>query len=310
MRIDHERGNSMGRRLSTFLIAGAVAATVAALLAAPAAAINTYNSSPAPERTETGALLVLWDTNGDGVDDSFDWHCSGAMIDRDTFLTASHCIVDWSADPSLDHFYVSLDQDVQGDLDAAAALGLSGAAEAQYFTSHGEAVEGRGIADPDYQQAQSDPHDIAVVDFAGRSRTPADVWSFTPARLPSAGQLSTLSEAQLDAAPWLAVGYGTEEAQNGPGGQTHPGGGTRLKASLGFDAINPSWVRLSMIEAQGYGGACYGDSGGPNFVTLNGTMLLAGDTVTGDTPCYATNVAYRTDTDSARSFLAPYVQLP
>jgi hypothetical protein len=300
----------MAGRLNTLLISAAAAVAAAGVLAAPAGAINTYNASPAPERTETGALLVLWDTNGDGVDDSFDWHCSGAMIDRDTFLTASHCIVDWSADPSLDHFYVSLDQDVQSELDAAAALGLSGTAEARYFLAHGEAVEGSGIADPSYQQAQSNPHDIAVVDFAHRAVTPADRWSFTPAKLPAAGQLSTLTSSQLEAAPWLAVGYGTEEASTGSGPQTHPGGGVRLKASLGFDALDPSWIRLSMIEAQGYGGACYGDSGGPNFVTLNGTMLLAGDTVTGDTPCYATNVAYRTDTDSARSFLAPYVQLP
>src|SRR5919202_3825456 len=149
----------MSRRWTTLLASAGVALLAAGVLAAPAGAINTYNASPAPERTETGALLVLWDTDGDGVDDSFDWHCSGAMIDRDTFLTASHCIVDWSADPSLDHFYVSLDQDVQSELDAAAALGLSGTAEARYFLAHGQAVEGAGIADPSYQQAQSDPHD-------------------------------------------------------------------------------------------------------------------------------------------------------
>ncbi len=300
----------MGARLTALLLTGVAAITTAGLLAAPAGAINTYNSSPAPERTETGALLVLWDTNGDGVDDSFDWHCTGAMIDNDTFLTASHCIVEWSADPSLNHFYVSLDQDVQGELDAAAALGLSGTAEAQYFLAHGEAVEGSGIADPDYTKSQSNPHDIAVVDFANWAVTPADRWSFTPARLPTAGQLSGLTQAQLSDASWLVVGYGTEEAANGGGPQTHPGGGVRLKAPLGFNSLNPSWIRLSMHEQQGDGGACYGDSGGPNFVTLNGVMLLAGDTVTGDTPCYATNVAYRTDTDSARSFLAPFVALP
>jgi len=297
-------------RLTTLLLAGVATVTTAAVLAAPAGAINSYNASPAPERTETGALLVLWDTNGDGVDDSFDWHCSGAMVDRDTFLTASHCIVDWSADPALDHFYVSLDQDVQSELDAAAALGLSGTAEAQYFVAHGEAVEGTGIADPAYTKSQSDPHDIAVVDFAGRTVTPADRWSFTPARLPSAGQLSGLTEAQLNAASWLVVGYGVQEATTGGGPQTFPGGGVRYEANLGFDSLNPSWIRLSMQQSQGYGGACYGDSGGPDFVTLNGVLLLAGDTVTGDTPCFATNVAYRTDTDSARSFLAPYVQLP
>ena len=166
------------------------------------------------------------------------------------------------------------------------------------------------LADPDYTKSQSDPHDIAVVDFAHRAVTPANRWTFTPARLPSAGQLSGLTEAQLNAASWLVVGYGVQEATTGGGPQTHPGGGARYKANLGFNSLNPSWIRLSMQESQGYGGACYGDSGGPNFVTLNGVMLLVGDTVTGDTPCFATNVAYRTDTASARSFLAPFVALP
>jgi hypothetical protein len=300
----------MTRPLRVLALGAAAAIGAGLLVSAPAHAIDSYHGSPAPERTETGALLVLWDTNGDGVDDSFDWHCSGAMIDDDTFLTASHCIVDWSADPTLDHFYVSLDQDVQSELDHAAALGLSGTAEAQYFVAHGEAVQGNGISDPAYRKAQSDPHDIAVVDFAHRAVTPADRWHFTPAKLPSAGQLSALSTSQLNALSWLVVGYGTQEAQRLPGGPTYPGGGTRMKATLGFNSLNPSWIRLAMIQSQGYGGACYGDSGGPNFTTINGVMLLVGDTVTGDTPCYATNVAYRTDTASARSFLAPYVQLP
>jgi hypothetical protein len=298
------------RRPYRLLALCAATALGSALMVAPAQAINSYNGSPAPERTEVGALLVLWDTNGDGVDDSFDWHCSGAMVDNDTFLTASHCIVDWSADPSLDHFYVSLDQDVQGELDQAAALGLSGTAEAQYFIAHGQAVEGTGIANPAYNKAQSDPGDIAVVDFAHWAVTPANRWAFTPAKLPTADQLSALSHSQLDAQSWLTVGYGTQEAQTGGGKPTHPGGGTRMKANVGFNALNPSWIRFSMIEPQGYGGACYGDSGGPNYTTLNGSMILVGDTVTGDTPCYATNVVYRTDTASARSFLAPYVQLP
>jgi hypothetical protein len=62
-----------------------------------------------------------------------------------------------------------------------------------------------------------------------------------------------------------------------------------------------------MIEAQGYGGACYGDSGGPNFATIDGELVLAGTTITGDVPCYATNVAYRMDTPSAIGFLAPFL---
>jgi hypothetical protein len=109
----------------------------------------------------------------------------------------------------------------------------------------------------------------------------------------------------------LAVGYGTEEALNGGGGKpTHPGGGVRMKAPLGFNALTKSWVKLAMNESRGFGGACYGDSGGPNFVTINGQRILAATTVTGDAQCYATNVAYRMDTPTARTFLRDYVTLP
>lgn len=38
-------------------------------------AINSYNATPAPERTEVGAFLALWDNTGDGVPDRFDWVC-------------------------------------------------------------------------------------------------------------------------------------------------------------------------------------------------------------------------------------------
>jgi hypothetical protein len=290
--------------------AAAAAAAVVALVVHPAGAINSYNAKPAPERTEVGVLLVLWDSNGDGTDDNFDWHCTGAMIDADTFLTAAHCVTDWSPDPANDHFYVSLDQDVQSELDAAQAAGLSGAAEAAYFVAHGMAVEGDEAHDPGYTKSQSNPHDIAVVDFSHRAVTPANVWTFTPAQLPTAGELDALGGRTLETLPWLVAGYGTEQAVRGPGGQTHPGGGARMEAPLSFNALTKTWVRLSMIAAQGNGGACYGDSGGPNFVTIDGTLVLAATTITGDSPCYATNVSFRTDTPTARTFLAPYVNLP
>jgi len=290
--------------------AAAAAAAVVALVVHPAGAINSYNAKPAPERTEVGVLLVLWDSNGDGTDDNFDWHCTGTMIDADTFLTAAHCVTDWSPDPANDHFYVSLDQDVQSELDAAQAAGLSGAAEAAHFVAHGMAVEGDEAHDPGYTKSQSNPHDIAVVDFSHRAVTPANIRTFTPAQLPTAGELNALGGRTLETLPWLVAGYGTEQAVRGPGGQTHPGGGARMEAPLSCNALTKTWVRLSMIAPQGNGGACYGDSGGPNFATIDGTLVLAATTITGDSPCYATNVSFRTDTPTARTFLAPYVNLP
>ncbi|HET9939427.1 MAG TPA: hypothetical protein VFQ28_11575, partial [Gaiella sp.] len=58
----------------------------------------------------------------------------------------------------------------------------------------------------------------------------------------------------------------------------------------------------------GDGGACYGDSGGPTYLGAGadeGDVVLA-VTSTGDGPCYSTNVSGRTDTPSARTFLALY----
>ncbi len=284
----------------------AVGLLVAAAI--PAGAINTYNAEAAPERTETGALMVLWDRDGDGVAERIGWSCSGAMIDADTFLTAAHCVTDWSLDPADDRFFVSLEQDVQGLIEASGLdRTTQGPALAQWFLDNGYAVEGDPYHDAGYPGTGADSHDIAVVDFADRDASPADLWTFTPATLPTEGLLSELGPRTLESLPWLVVGYGTQEATREPGGHVHNGGGSRLKAEEGFNALNNTWIRLAMVEAQGWGGACYGDSGGPNFVTIDGQLILAGTTITGDVPCYATNVAYRMDSASAQGFLAPFV---
>ena len=287
------------------LVAVTAATAAVALSAGPAAAISTYNSEPAPERTETGAFMALWDRDADGVPDRFDWVCSGAMVDDDTYLTAAHCTDDW---PEGTRFFVSLEQDVQAALDDSADL--TAAERADLFLAEGWAVEGDTAQDAGFPGPSNDTHDIGVIDFADRDVTPADVWEFTPAQLPTAGQLSDLGSRALADLTWTVVGYGTQEAQNGPGGHTHPGGGVRMQAEVGFSALNKSWVRLAMSESRDFGGACYGDSGGPNFLEVDGEMVLAGTTITGDAPCKATNVAYRTDTPQARAFLAPFVDLP
>jgi hypothetical protein len=169
-------------------------------------------------------------------------------------------------------------------------------------------VEGVAHTDPAYPGPSSDPHDIAVIQLPAAELTAR--WAFTPALLPAAGELGALGPQRLNSTSFLVAGYGTQEAERGPGGQTHPGGGVRMKAPVTFDALNASWVRLAMTEPQGNGGACYGDSGGPNFATLGGRLVLVATTITGDTPCYATNVSYRLDSPAARAFLSGFVTLP
>jgi Trypsin len=298
----------MRKPITVAALAAATAAASVVAVTAPAGAINSYNATPAPERTEVGAFFALWDDEGDdGVVDRFDWVCSGAMIDDDTFLTAAHCTDDWPAGTT---FYVSLTQDVQTPLDAAVARGLTATAIRDLFLRRKLVVQGDAFQDPGFPGTSSDAHDIGVLDFSARQTDPQDVWDFTPATLPTAGLFDQLGSRTLEQLDWMVVGYGLEEAHNGAGGQTFPGGGVRLKAPESFSALNATWLRLAMNESQDLGGACYGDSGGPNYVTIDGGLILASTTITGDVPCYATNVTYRTDTETARTFLADFVALP
>ncbi|MDQ1048190.1 trypsin-like serine protease [Streptomyces sp. V4I2] len=298
------RATTMARTTTLARITAVTAAACAAVLATalPSSAINSYNATPAPERTEVGALIATWDNDANpATPDRVDWVCSGTMIDGNTFLTAAHCTTDWPANV---RFYVSLDQDVQAGLDAAATK-FPGDPAAQ---AGAVGVQGVAHSDPAYPGPASDTHDIAVVELPDRQMKAR--WAYTPATLPTADQFGALGPQGLNAVDWFVAGYGTQEAVNGPGGQTHPGGGVRMKAPVTFDALNNAWIRLAMTAPQGNGGACYGDSGGPNFAVVGGKTILAATTITGDTPCYATNVTYRLDTPGARAFLSPFVKLP
>jgi hypothetical protein len=79
-----------------------------------------------------------------------------------------------------------------------------------------------------------------------------------------------------------------------------------------LNSVTTSWLRMSQNASTGNGGTCYGDSGGPNFLRAGATEtnIVAGTTITGDTPCRSTNVDYRLDSPSARAFLGQYVTLP
>ena len=153
-------------------------------------------------------------------------------------------------------------------------------------------------ADPLYPGNQSDAHDIAVVVLDKA------VKGITPARLPEAGSLSNLTGTQR----FTSVGYGAYEVTNEPGGHRYLYDDRRMVATGELNAVNKTWLRISMNPSTGNGGTCYGDSGGPNF--LGTTDIVAAITITGDAVCRSTNVDYRLDTESARAFLGGFVPLP
>jgi len=198
-------------------------------------------------------------------------YCSGTLISPTVFVTAAHCGEDGErVGVTFDSAYQAGDPVHYGTLQA----------------------------DPLYSQVQSDPHDIAVVVFDQA------ISGITPAELPAAGSLSRLPKNHT----FTSVGYGAYEVTNGPGGHQYLYDDVRMRATGTLNATNRSWLRISGNPSTGNGGTCYGDSGGPNF--LGTTQTVAAITITGDAVCRATNVTYRLDTESARSFLAEYVELP
>jgi hypothetical protein len=134
------------------------------------------------------------------------------------------------------------------------------------------------------------------------------IHGITPARLPTLGQFDRVDKDQQ----FTVVGYGGQEPVNQPGGPVIGYLDIREFAVASFNAVGPGYMRLSQNPATGDAGACYGDSGGPNFLGAGAdeTNIIAGTTITGDVWCKATNVIYRLDTSSARDFLGLFVTLP
>jgi V8-like Glu-specific endopeptidase len=246
-------------------------ALLAVLALATGAAAITNGGPDGNGHPEVGALLAP-QAYSDGT-----WEtCTGTLISPTVFLTAAHC------DQGVSRVAVTFDS--------------------VYDAKTGNTYWGTWHADPAYNQAQSDPHDIAVVVFDKA------VKGIAPARLPKLGSLNNLRVGD----GITAVGYGAQSVTMGAGGATFHYADIRYVATGSVNAMNSAWIRASMNPSTGDGGTCYGDSGGPNFLGAGATEtnIIAGTTITGDFVCRATNVDYRLDTFSAQSFLAHYVTLP
>lgn len=223
--------------------------------------------------------------------------CSGTLIAPTVFLTAAHCTQFFTDDLAARGFtaFVSFDNPIPfGDLTDLKKTNLIPVTQV--------------ITNPNFSQRQSDSGDIGVLILPVRSTR-----GITPATLPSLGLLDQLSEkGGLKDAVFTAVGYGLQNRVVGGGVPFFQDMNPipRMFAFSSFDGLSPGYLRLSQNPATGDGGTCFGDSGGPNFLDVDGKQTLAATTVTGDSVCRATNVDYRLDTSAAREFLSQFVTLP
>ncbi len=193
-------------------------------------------------------------------------YCSGTLISSRIFVTAAHCGSNGSA------VQVTFEENV-----ATAVTLINGT-----FYSH-----------PEYRSQRQYVFDVAVVVLD------------TDVILPVYGQLPTVDSSKKlpRNTPITIVGYGVSE-------RVFPEGGghwffyrlnSRNFAVGSHTATSAHWIHISQNPAQGDAGACYGDSGGPNF--YGDTNVIAAVTSTGDTPCTATNVSYRLDLQTSLDFI-------
>lgn len=220
-------------------------------------------------------------------------YCTGTLIAPTVFLTASHCTA--SMENSL-AIYPGSELRITFD----PTISDTSTYYSGTMHTHPEYTGLVGLGAP------ADPHDIAVIILD-------DDPGISPAQLPTAGFLDQLKDnKELKNTRFTAVGYGTVRQTNRTGWQGILSNLDRNRAEQGFSALLPSWLILPMLPQLNSGGTCYGDSGGPHFIHLDGaeTDIVVSITVNGDYQCKATDVTYRTDTESARAFLGRFVDLP
>jgi len=271
----------MKRKICLFalLLSVAVAAT---LLPRKASAITYGFVDSNNTFANTGAFIVK------APDGQIFPICSGTMITTNVFLTASHCTLFFEQDlaPAGYVAFVSLDGSIPFGTLTSNKTNLLPVAHV--------------VSNPNYNQTASDSGDIAVLILQRAVRV-------TPAKLPSCGLLDQMSAQNgLKSAVFTPVGYGLQNRVTGGGTPFFQDRNPvpRMFAFSGFNSLNGAQLHLSQNPSTGNGGTCFGDSGGPNFLTVNGQQLIVAITITGDSVCRSTNVTYRLDIASAQGFLA------
>ncbi len=264
----------------------AIAALTAAAAMAPGAqAIG--GGRPDGDGHPDGGMMAI---EHDGIREAWcsGWYAGPRKADPGTgvFVTAGHCLADVAAlgfAPS--DITVTFDTGAHYDLDSF------------------EAVAANWHPAFAYDYAFSGDEDYGVVLLED------PVPGLAGLRFPAAHLLDDLAArgALRPATLFDNVGYGfIPHFTRGPAWYEAPPG--RMLATSRFSALTRTELRLLANGDAGYGGGCYGDSGGP--VLLHSSNTVVGMTAGGDRLCRATVTPQRLDIPTARSFYRDHVQLP
>jgi hypothetical protein len=247
-------------------------AVVAAFLAAGGQVLSVTNGQPDGNRHPFVGVVIQFIPNTNFIS-----VCSGSALSSTRFLTAAHC-----ADPALP-VYVTYKSSPPYAFPADFTEGT--------FNPHPDWCIGCGRGLPRF-----DTHDVAVVAL----NAPSDPGAF--AELPEPNLVETLPMNT----PVDIVGYGVQGFIRGGGPPQQIFLFTRYFApSLLIQSNNrqsAEFIKLTANPAQGKGGICFGDSGGPDILTGTNTVLAVNSYVT-NSNCAGVTYSQRVDLPEILAFI-------
>lgn len=273
--------SSWGDRLMhTKNLARAVLAALAVLVMAfsPVAAVTDGWADETDSYDFVGLMVAF-------VDGEPAWRCSGTLISPTVYLTAGHCTdgAEWVE--------IWFDWDVT-DRDL------------HDYPYNGD-VGGTPYTYPGYDELPWYMADAGIVVLEEPYYPVSDVYG----ELPAPGQLNELATRRgKQNTSFVAVGYGLQKSFPDAAAWKESALRIRMIAEPSLIQINGGIVgdySLLLTNNAHTGGTCFGDSGGPNFIS--GTYTIAGVTSFGmNGNCAGTGGVFRIDDEDVLKWIVSY----
>jgi hypothetical protein len=252
-----------------------------ALLAAAVPVLTVTNGQPDGSRHPYVGIAIQFIPSMPG----FIGICSGFALSSTVFVTAAHCF-DPVPDPA---------NPVLVSFKSGPPLSLATDFTPGTFHPHPGWCPGCGPG-----PAGADFHDVAVVEL----NRPVTLGAF--AQLPSPFLVDVLPMKT----PVDLVGYGTQGFVRGGGKPTEVFLFSRFFAPSQLvqsnDVQSGEFIKLTANPAQGKGGICFGDSGGPDL--LSGTpIVLAVNTLVTNGNCTGVTYSNRVDLPEILDFIKDFL---